>query len=359
MLTYKMYQTCDKKAIHTTRLEMVRSAQRIGIKATAKVFGVVRNTVRLWLRRYLEDPQRPLLNRRPTTTNHPFRVPDEWVEKICTIVRTRIHRRQKVCVAHLQKMYCIPYSIKTINNILKRNNLYQSKKRRKKQVKRDMRYMNDTLRFCERIQVDIKYLSDIAWLKWGIIRTGLPKYQITARDCATGAIWLGYAKEKSTTNTALFIEWIFAHLQYNGVCLHDVAIQTDNGKEFTTWWDSPKETLFEQVIARHGATHRRIPFGACTYNSMVEASHRLIETECYDDMYLPTYQGFFHDVAHYQRHFNLERVNTYRGANPLALFIEKAPHVHVDALILKPIIVDTLLTRERYRTWRTWQDSIP
>ena len=25
MLTYKMYQTCDKKAMHTTRLEMVRS----------------------------------------------------------------------------------------------------------------------------------------------------------------------------------------------------------------------------------------------------------------------------------------------------------------------------------------------
>ena len=25
MLTYKMYQTCDKKAIHTTRLEIVRS----------------------------------------------------------------------------------------------------------------------------------------------------------------------------------------------------------------------------------------------------------------------------------------------------------------------------------------------
>ena len=34
-------------------------------------------------------------------------------------------------------------------------------------------------------------------------------------------------------------------------------------------------------------------------NSMVEASHRLIETEWYDDMYLPTYQGFFRDVAHY------------------------------------------------------------
>ena len=45
-----------------------------------------------------------------------------------------------------------------------------------------MRYMNDTLRFCERIPVDIKYLSDIAWLKWGIVHTGLPKYQINARD---------------------------------------------------------------------------------------------------------------------------------------------------------------------------------
>ena len=47
--------------------------------------------------------------------------------------------------------------MKTINNILKRNNLYEGKRKRKKQVKRDMRYMNDTLRFCERIQVDIKY----------------------------------------------------------------------------------------------------------------------------------------------------------------------------------------------------------
>ena len=103
-------------------------------------------------------------------------------EKICTIVRTRRRRRQKVCVGRLQQKYCIPYSIKTINEVLKRNNLYQGKRKRKKQVKRDMRYMNDKLRFCERIQVDIKYLSDIAWLKWGMKNYDLPKYQITARD---------------------------------------------------------------------------------------------------------------------------------------------------------------------------------
>ena len=36
MLTYKMYQTCDKKAIHTTRLEMVRSCAAYRNKSYCK-----------------------------------------------------------------------------------------------------------------------------------------------------------------------------------------------------------------------------------------------------------------------------------------------------------------------------------
>jgi hypothetical protein len=43
--------------------------------------------------------------------------------------------------------------------------------------------------------------------------SGFPSYQITARDVATGALWYAYAREKSTTNTKLFIEYLCNHLK--------------------------------------------------------------------------------------------------------------------------------------------------
>jgi len=67
----------------------------------------------------------------------------------------------------------------------------------------------------------------------------------------------------------------------NGINISSVAIHTDNGKEFTTWWDSPCRTLFEKVCDHYGASRRTIRFGASPYNSGVESSHRLIEDECY------------------------------------------------------------------------------
>jgi len=66
----------------------------------------------------------------------------------------------------------------------------------------------------------------------------------------------------------------------HGIDIASVGIQTDNGKEFTTWFDSPRRTLFEKVCDHYGAARRTIPFRASTSNSAVESSHRLIEDEC-------------------------------------------------------------------------------
>ena len=76
-------------------------------------------------------------------------------------------------------------------------------------------------------------------------------------------------------------------------------------------------------------------------------------------MYIPSYSEFFAKTAEYQRAFNMERVNSYRGANPLALLIQKAPHIDPAVLTLAPIEVDRLLTREKLATWRSWQEEVP
>ena len=123
--------------------------------------------------------------------------------------------------------------------------------------------------------------------------------------------------------------------------------------------DSSKITLFQQTIAHYGAAHRRIPPASPTYNSMAEAFNRLSEDECYGNMWQPSWDEFIKEATDYQRHFNFERVNTYRGANPWALLQDKAPEIDPEVLDLPPILLDSLLDRERCKAWRAWQDGVP
>jgi len=112
--------------------------------------------------------------------------------------------------------------------------------------------------------------------------------------------------------------------------------------------------LAERSLKKHaiqyGAARRTIPFGASTYNSAVESSHRLIEDECYGTMGMLTRNECCAETAAYQRWFNWERVNSYKGATPLALLREKAPKVPYEVLMLPPIEVEILLTRARLTT---------
>ena len=80
---------------------------------------------------------------------------------------------------------------------------------------------------------------------------------------------------------------------------------------------------------------------------MVEASHRLIEDECYGDMYVPSYQSFFYDVTEYQKYFTIDRINRYRQGSPRMLLQKKHPDIDPRVLILEPIEVCSLLNRKK------------
>ena len=119
-------------------------------------------------------------------------------------------------------------------------------------------------------QVDIKYLTDINNLKPYFKKDSdrsLAKYQITARDVATGFPIVAYCNEKSATYTKMFLENILYEFlkqfdgidlykflkQFDGIDLKSITIQTDNGKEFTNKYTktngkSPKETNFTLYV---------------------------------------------------------------------------------------------------------------
>ncbi len=356
-----IYCSRNEKMLQHTRRQIVQYALAHSIRKAAKKFGVARNTVTLWVRRWKESPGAPLVDREPVTrARHPKQMDRETEMKIIRIVTLRLSRGQPINISRLVREEKIPYSVNAVIRCLKRHGMYTVKKRRGRIVKKDLREFCRNLPPGLHLQIDIKYLTDIQTLKNSIMHKEIPLYQITARDRGSGLLWFCYTFEKSTTNTTLFLEYLLLHLQLHLGPDMPIRVQTDNGKEFTTWFDSDKETLFEQRLTHENIPHSTIPPGACTHQSHVEASHRLIEDELYADMWHPTRESFLGQARVYQKWFNLKRYNTYQGGTPVELFRKRMPDCDPRrAAELVPIIVDKLLTKERLATWRSWQDGVP
>ena len=351
----RAYYSRNQHVLHFLREEFVQYAREHPIKATARQYGIARNTVRRWVRRSLENPDAMLVDARKASHNHPMKMKEgHRLHLINTVKKKRAHG-QRVIVAHLKQDLKLPYSVKTLIKALRAEGLWKAARPKKKQ-KRDLRHVTDRMAFGKCIQVDIKYLTDIPELTWSLRHSKLPKYQITARDRATGALWFAYSREKSTTSTTLFIEHLLNHLKKHGVLLPEVTVQTDNGTEFTCRYQSrKKKSLFENALREYKVGYARIPPACCTFNSAVESAHRLIEDECYGRMLHPKYGEFLEQAAEYQRYFNCGRQNSYRNATPLQLLEQRNTEIDPAILQLRPIEVDTLLISDALNRWKLWQ----
>ena len=358
-MTYPcLYHTRNKRQLHKARLEIVLYAKKHSIRAAARHFGVSRNTIRLWYRRYKKNPKQFLYDRRSTEVTHPHRMSDDWIQLLKEIIAIKQRYKQRLIISHIKEEYDIPYSVKTILKTLKKLGLYKRKAQKKTHRQQEARIWKKTLHFCQKIQVDIKFLTDIPELLYSLQTFFLPKYQITARDVATGALWVCFATEKSSTNAALFIEYLLTHLAFCDCDTSSITVQTDNGTEFVSGPFSTKTSPFSSMVSSFQVRHTTIPPASPTYNSDVEASHKLIENECYATMCNPDKKTFLQQSADYVSWFNLTRYNTYKEGSPLQLLTKRFPTISTKVLSLAPCIVDTLLTKEKLDTWHTHSFSV-
>lgn len=341
---YKYYEYIKKSEDrYELRLEMVQEALENGIKPTARKYSTTVKTVRKWVRRYQEQKKAGLAerSRRPHTSP---RATKPWVR---FKLRKEVERLQEMgkckSAARLKRELELPVSLPTVLKILREEGLYKGK-RKVGEKKRDLREVKKQLKAFEKLQVDIKYLDDIPELYKEYIHHQLPKYQITARCVRTGAVFFAYAREKSVTNTALFLLHLYRHLSAQGVRLEESVIQTDNGTEFTSPWNSGEKTLFTQVVEKClRAKHHLIPPGAKTFQSDVESFHRWVEEELYVAESFASLQEFLKKAAYYQAWFNCKRHNRYKGDTPLNLVRQTYPEWKAEALVWIPVVVDNLL----------------
>ncbi len=78
--------------------------------------------------------------------------------------------------------------------------------------RKDLREVKKKLRALSFIQLEAKDLSDIERYLPQMRRLGFPRYQLSARGVRIGGGWFAFAKEKATTNAALFAWYLLGHL---------------------------------------------------------------------------------------------------------------------------------------------------
>ncbi len=332
----KIMSRKDKKFY---RKNLVKFANETSISAAAREFETTRKTVRKWVKAYKEKGEDGLVNKSRKKQNFPNRLKSEIIEEI-VVCRKKAKNRwgARRIIDHLQ-LNC---SASTVHKKLCDAGLVK-KKKRKYQQRKDLSEMRARAKPFEKIQVDIKYLTDMPELFEGIKYKNYPRYQITARDYKTGMQFIGYCYEKTAVNAGIYIDFLSKRLKSCGVDLSKVTFQTDNGSEFV----SPKKkglSFFQKSVQINGANHSLIPKGSPTFNSDVESAHRLVEDEFYLIDEFDDCNDFVRKAHSYTLYFNHFRGNRGRkGKTPKQILRENSRKPNFNVLNISPIITDYYL----------------
>jgi len=322
---------------YNLRLKIVEYALKHGIKPTASEFLCSKNTVRKWLRRYNKEGLSGLRNKSKKPHYSPNRIPIEEEQYIAEL-RDSL---KKISPARMRYEFEVKRAVTTIYRVIKEKCV--SRPKWKKHIrKNDLREQKAKLKVFEKIQVDIKDLCDIpnywAYMK----KEKLPRYQFTARDVKTGALFYAFGHSKDSINASTFSAYLLAHLKRFGIDISKVNVQTDNDGAFVGNWRVDSSSPFKYIIEEiYKATHNRIPPSSPTYNSDVETSHARIEEEFYDVEEFESKRILLSKALTYQMYFNLIRPNSYRQMkSPLKIAEEELGPIDPYMLVMQPIVLD-------------------
>jgi transposase len=333
-------QLKNKSLIYDLRREMVDYYLRgHSYRDTAEFFEVNFKTIVKWVKRYKEEGLEGLKDRKRA----PKVVHNKTKKEVEDLV-IALRNQSRFGAKRLKGEFNIPVSTGAIYRIIKQNGLVR-KQRKKWKTKRDLREIKNKLKPFEKIQVDIKYIDDIPEFYPFYKALNLPRYQITARDVRSGALYFFYTKERSVTATIMAMKILLTHLFNYGIKAEDITIQTDNGAEFSGIRIHHNRGFRAYLKKEMGVNHMYIPPGYPNANADVESSHRLIEDEFYKVENVKRKREFLDKAYTYQTYFNLYRKNSYKEWKTPKDIIREY-NIPIDILVLSPVIIDDILFKK-------------
>lgn len=335
-----MTKSKDKGFLFGVRLQMIRDALETGIKPVARLYGVSRNTVKKWFRRYKQGGTSLIIDK----SRRPHKIPHKTPESVeQEIIR---HKKSKPYLGakRLKRDFDIPCSHGAIHRIMKQNGLIGTR-RKKKKKRRNLRHIKDMFRAFERNSIDTKHLRDIPMYLPQMRILGLPEYEYTFRDQKTGGVFAGYADELSLVHATVFADVIGEWIKRHGVEIKGSVWQHDGGSEFIGSWNAKGKSGFIKKVEDIGAEHFQIP--KVTYNADVETFHRTVEDEFFDIERFKGRDNFFRKATSYIWYYNFLRKNSNRkDKSPLEILEETRENINPQVMLLPALDLDELLNQK-------------
>ncbi len=164
----------------------------------------------------------------------------------------------------------------------------------------------------EKVQVDIKYVPRecIKFMSYG-----KQYYQITAIDEYSRKRVLKIVEEKSTYETAKFLEELEEKMGFS-----IKTIQVDNGYEFVNDKDkTDRKTAFQKVADKKGYKVKRTRPYSPWQNGKVERSHREDGKILYNRVTFKSYEEMIKKVAKHEKRYNstAKKVLNFKSPNEI------------------------------------------
>jgi transposase InsO family protein len=297
------------------RLQMVRYAHEHQIKPTVAKFGMARNTLKKWLRRYEKEGVKGLLDKRNGPKNIKHKTPEHIEQQVIAI------REHAPCYGakRIKYFFNLPCGQGAIQRIIKQHGLTR-KRRKVYQKKQDLRDVKAAYNAFTHLQFDLKHLRDIPHYWTQMQLYDLPKFQYTVRDTKSGWVFLGYSNELSELNARVMIDYVITFMKASiPISVETILVQTDNGAEFSGAGRRVKTASFVRALTEDlGVQHAYIPPGCCNANADVESFHNTIEEEFFDLTTVQSREDFMRNAETYRVWYNLVRPNfSKKNCTPL------------------------------------------
>jgi len=320
------------------RHNMCLDAIKYGVSKTARLYGTSRPTVYKWLKIFQANGAVGgvgLKNLSRKDQYHPNKLDVATVEKII-----KYRNKTKLGAYYIKEDLGLECSEKTIHKKLKQNNLI-SKPKTKHRKKKDMSKMRAETPVLYKLQIDVKYLTDIPNIYPFISSSRRVRYQITCRDYKSGLTYVGFSYNKDSTSIGMFVSYIIYHLKKAGVDVSKLHFQSDNGSEFRTPCKKKGFSLYEEILNKNDIAYIFNPVARPTYNSDVESFHNRIEKELYDIDKFYNDKMFLLKVWKYMVWYNTLRKNRNKNKCSPAQILRENGVQNVDYLTtVKPIYLD-------------------
>ena len=234
------------------------------IKRFLKIEEIPKSTFYAWLKKYKNNGTVANFSTKPKTSPNIFN--NQKAINLIIELYTKEYRGKHYIKAYLNRKG-IKIGVTAIENVLKRNNLWRKKIKKKKK-----RY--DKRKFVSKIQKEGKIVQiDTKYIKLGRKTV----YQFTAVDLATRYSWRQIYEDKTPYSALSFLKYVLKTSPFK-----IKAIQTDNGLEYTyRCINSSKINIFDEYCLKNKLERRYIPVATPRYNGVVERVHGIDEKEFY------------------------------------------------------------------------------